>query len=99
MGNEGIKIKAERIYAEKRRKIQALETIQKLEKASKDEVVFLDDNVLNVIDAKKFGFGSYWAKWGYQAPGHIQLAKENNIIGLSLEEFIASNFNTLQEAA
>ncbi len=98
LGNEGIKIETEHVYAEQRRKIQALETIQELEGIAKHEVVFLDDNVLNVIDVKKFGFNSYWATWGYKAPGHTNLAQVNNVIGLSLEEFLASKFNILQEA-
>ena len=97
LGNEGIKIEAERVYAEQRRKIRALETIQELEGIAKHEVVFLDDNVLNAIDLKKSGFNSYWATWGYKASGHTNLAQVNSVIGLSLEEFLASKFNILQE--
>jgi len=51
---------------------------------SKKDIVFVDDNISNVIDVNEIGIASYLATWGYNSNFDKIEAKNNNIVPLKL---------------
>ena len=51
---------------------------------SKKDIVFVDDNISNVIDVNEIGIVSYLATWGYNSTFDKIEAKNNNIVPLKL---------------
>jgi phosphoglycolate phosphatase-like HAD superfamily hydrolase len=105
LANAGIYLQPHRIFGERRKKLPALEIIQDFELVTIKDICFVDDNIMNVIEAKQAGYGAYWADWGYSAPAHIELAKLHGVTDLTLQEFVKmpgnqpNNFRLTEEAA
>lgn len=66
----------------------ALSEIQKTEKIEQNSLCFIDDNIINVLKAKKAGYKVYWATWGYNVAEHHELAEKHTIPSLSLTKFV-----------
>jgi phosphoglycolate phosphatase-like HAD superfamily hydrolase len=82
----GIEINQNQVFGEQRNKSIALSAIQQRESVSPQEIFFLDDNIINVIDVQQAGYGAYWALWGYKADDHLELARQHQVATLSLEQ-------------
>ncbi|MGP1682582.1 MAG: hypothetical protein ACTS8S_09680 [Giesbergeria sp.] len=76
------------IYGECREKVVALESIGKHFLASRHDVCFFDDNVLNARDAHLAGFRSHWAVWGYHAQEHFSIAEAAGLSAVELTDLI-----------
>ena len=98
-----IEITSRQVFGEQRNKLIALRAIQQYESVRPEEILFLDDNIINVIDVQQSGYGAYWALWGYQAAHHLELARQHQVATLSLEQLseltTATTINALKEAA
>ncbi|MDV2997317.1 MAG: hypothetical protein N4J56_007022 [Chroococcidiopsis sp. SAG 2025] len=95
LSSAGIKFDESRIFGEQKLKIAALQQITDLEKIPPYCLHFFDDNVLNVVEAQKAGYSSYWATWGYNAPHHFHIAQESSISSISLTEFLEDRMEPL----
>lgn len=84
----GIKLDESRIFGEQQTKLDALSRIAHLEEVPNQELYFFDDNILNVIEARRAGYSAYWATWGYNTPDHFHIARENSVPSVSLSEFL-----------
>lgn len=83
----GIKLDESQIFGEQQTKLDALSRIAHLEEIHNQELYFFDDNILNVVEARKAGYSAYWATWGYNAPDHFHIARENSVPSVSLPGF------------
>ena len=103
LARSGIAVTPRQVFGEQRNKPTALRAIQQYESVRPEEIFFLDDNIINVIDVKKAGYGAYWALWGYRADHHLELARQHQITSLSLEQLseltTATPLNSLKEGA
>jgi phosphoglycolate phosphatase-like HAD superfamily hydrolase len=86
LARSGINIPSDQIFGEQRQKIMALEEIQRRESVYSNEIFFLDDNIMNVIEVKQEGYSAHWASWGYRASHHLELAKQHEISLTSLDQ-------------
>jgi len=97
LSSAGIKFDESRIFGEQNVKIEALRQITHLEGIPPHCLHFFDDNILNVVEAQKAGYSAYWATWGYNAPDHFHIAKENSVISSSLPEFLENQLEVLHQ--
>jgi HAD superfamily hydrolase (TIGR01509 family) len=86
LAKTGIKLDPHQVFGEQRNKPAALKAIQLEHSVRPDEIFFLDDNIINVIDVKQAGYSAYWAVWGYQAEHHWELARQHQVASFSLEQ-------------
>ncbi len=86
LARTGINVSPERVFGEQRYKPVALKEIQQREGRRPEEIFFLDDNIMNVIEAKQETYSAYWASWGYRAEHHLELAYQHQVTSVSLEQ-------------
>ncbi|MBD2520662.1 HAD family hydrolase [Nostoc sp. FACHB-973] len=86
LARTGINVSPKRVFGEQRYKPVALQEIQQRENLHPAEIFFLDDNIMNVIEAKEETYSAYWASWGYRAEHHLELAHQHQVTSLSLEQ-------------
>ena len=86
LAKTGIKLDPHQVFGEQRNKLAALKRIQQQHSVRPNEIFFLDDNIINVIEVKQAGYGAYWAVWGYQAQHHWELAHQHQVTLFSLEQ-------------
>lgn len=84
----GIQMPPSQIYGECREKLTALQAVADQFDVSRDQVCFFDDNVLNARDALHAGFRAYWARWGYNAPEHAEIAQQACLPAMQLHDLI-----------
>ena len=60
-------------------KLEALNRYSKQENATKDNLIFLDDNVTHLLEPKKAGYNIFLTGWGPSLEEHRQLAIKKNI--------------------
>lgn len=60
-------------------KLEALDLFIEKEKASKDDIIFIDDNVTHLLEPKKAGYNILLTGWGPSLEEHRQLATAKNI--------------------
>jgi phosphoglycolate phosphatase-like HAD superfamily hydrolase len=60
-------------------KLEALNKILKLQDVTKEEIVFIDDNIAHLMAPKSDGFKSFMAAWSNVSESSKALAKANNI--------------------
>jgi FMN phosphatase YigB (HAD superfamily) len=53
-----------------------------------EDILFIDDNIQNVIDALDHGIQSFWANWGYNIPEHKLMALKKGINELDTEALL-----------
>ncbi len=53
-----------------------------------EDIVFIDDNLDNVLTAQKFGIPSYLASWGYLSDGTLKKAKKEQVRIIDREDFV-----------
>lgn len=98
-----IDITPHQVFGEQRNKLVALRAIQQYESVRPQEIFFLDDNIINVIDVQQAGYGAYWALWGYRADHHLELARQHQVATFSLKQLseltTAKPLSSLKEAA
>jgi len=93
----GIEMEPEKIYGDYQVKLEAFEDIARKEQIDNESLYFFDDNVLNVIEAKKANYSAYWATWGYNIPNHFDLAKLHSVTGITLPAFLKNEFEVLPQ--
>jgi FMN phosphatase YigB (HAD superfamily) len=64
--------------------------LQKLAIEAQGNLIFCDDNIMNVLEATRLGIVSIWALWGYHTDEHERLAHENGIFGTDIDQFLSS---------
>ena len=50
------------------------------------DIVFIDDNISNLIDVNEIGISCFLATWGYSSDLDKNQAKKNNIIPIKLSD-------------
>jgi FMN phosphatase YigB (HAD superfamily) len=60
-------------------KLEALNKILDLKDVTKEEIVFIDDNIAHLMEPKRDGFKSFMAAWSNVSESSKALAKANNI--------------------
>ncbi len=60
-------------------KLEALYKILNLKNITKEEIVFIDDNIAHLMDPKSNGFRSFMAAWSNVSESSKELAKASNI--------------------
>ncbi|OUL30733.1 HAD family hydrolase [Nostoc sp. 106C] len=97
LSSAGIQFDESQIFGEQKMKIEAFRKITDLSGIPPHELHFFDDNILNVVEAQKAGYSAYWATWGYNAPDHIHIAKENSVSSITLSEFLKNHLGVLDQ--
>lgn len=85
LNNYGLEITTERIFGGIENKNNVLLSLKEKSIVEKKEILFIDDNIQNVIDALENGIKSFWADWGYQTPEHKKISQKKGIKGLNAE--------------
>jgi len=84
----GIDIPKEKILdqAQVASKLEALNRIAQVEAASKDEMLFIDDNFTHLVNPHKNGYHVYLSSWGNALGEFGLMAKEMNIESITLTD-------------
>ena len=53
---------------------------------NKEDILFIDDNISNLMKVKKIGILGYLATWGYNSSSDYNKAQNNNIPSLKLDD-------------
>jgi phosphoglycolate phosphatase-like HAD superfamily hydrolase len=83
----GHAIEYSHIFGEQQEKVRALQIIQQRENAEAADILFFDDSLPNVMEARRAGYNASWAIWGYNVLEHFVLAQAHDIPALNLGEF------------
>ena len=59
-----------------------------IEFQDRQDIVFIDDNLDNVLTAKGFGIPSYLASWGYLSDGTLRNAEKEQVTVIDIEDFV-----------
>jgi phosphoglycolate phosphatase-like HAD superfamily hydrolase len=86
LADHGIGLDAGRVYGELRSKVAALGEIAEREGAGREAVMFLDDSIANVVEARREGFSALWATWGYHAREHYDVAARASVPAIALAD-------------
>ena len=88
--NQGLEVKKERLYDQSqiKSKLQALDRFRKKIGCSKDEMIFIDDNVTHLIGPKDAGYSVYLTIWGENMEEYLEIAKNEGILLLSDSDFL-----------
>lgn len=86
----GIDLSEERIFDKDAaiNKLAALNQITQMEGRSIHDIIFIDDNIKHLIEPKQSGYQVYMAEWGYSMANHIEIARDNNIPVIGLDNWI-----------
>lgn len=87
----GVSLERSRVFGELRDKLSALRSVCEREGAAPHEIGVVDDNVLNALAAKNNGYSARWALWGYQARGHREIARANDLRGIEVEQLLGGS--------
>lgn len=49
------------------------------------KMAFIDDNIENIMEAKRLGITCYWPDWGYKNPEHVEIATAQGISPVTAE--------------
>lgn len=90
LGAHGLILDDARTFHSVRDKTQALASIASLESVRASDVRLVDDNIENCLAARAAGFGTAWAAWGYHAPGDAEIAREQGIQSLTIDDLSAA---------
>ncbi len=93
----GVQVPPSQIYGECREKLTALQAVANRFDVLREQVCFFDDNVFNARDALHAGFRAHWARWGYNAPEHAEIARQAGLPAVQLHDLIT--FGTEELAA
>jgi phosphoglycolate phosphatase-like HAD superfamily hydrolase len=88
LSNSGIDLDRAAIFGDQREKLTTLQRIARQTGVEEGDVSFVDDSVLNVVQAASAGFAGVWATWGYHAPSHLRIAAEREITSVTLDDFV-----------
>lgn len=86
LASNGIEMDAARVFGELRSKLRTLELIAEREGGDRADLLFLDDSVANVVGARGEGYDAHWATWGYNAPEHFELARDQRVPLVALDD-------------
>ena len=53
---------------------------------SQKDIIFIDDNISNLIDVNEIGISGFLATWGYNSDYDKNEAKKNDIIPIKLSD-------------
>lgn len=101
----GINLPNERIFGRLKNKEPILLSLSNEAKDNGEILIFIDDNINNVIDSLKIGIDSLWAKWGYHTELQEKLAMELSLKVLTKEsifpvvkEYIINNDSLIERS-
>jgi len=85
----GIHVKDNDIYDNRlgNDKNKKLEMVRKNIGIEFNHIYFIDDQITSLVRAKQLGVKCFLAVWGYVTEEHMQIARDNDIRLLELEEF------------
>jgi len=86
LNNKDIYIDPGKIHGRMVDKNIVLNTIKYDAEKNKENLIFVDDNLNNVIDACKLGIQSLWAFWGFHTHEHIKDAGKLSITAINSKE-------------
>ena len=84
----GLNIPANKIYGRMTDKNKTLTLLKSIAFDKNEDILFIDDNIQNVIDALDHGIQSFWANWGYNIPEHKLMALKKGINELDTEALL-----------
>lgn len=85
---ESIVFDPEKVHGGLRSKATVLKTLYLSSKNERQDMLFIDDNLPNVIESRSLGIPTVWADWGFNTPEHLKLAKIHEIKATGLNEFL-----------
>ncbi|CDG21511.1 protein of unknown function [Xenorhabdus poinarii G6] len=88
MNTEFIAIEPKKVHGRMINKYTVLNSIKYDSDKNKKGLVFVDDNLNNVIDASKLGIQSLWAFWGFHTPDHVKDAEKLSIKAINNQELL-----------
>jgi phosphoglycolate phosphatase-like HAD superfamily hydrolase len=79
--NQNLRIKRKRLYDQSqiKSKLQALDRFQKQIGCSKEDMIFIDDNVTHLVEPKDAGYSVYLTTWGENMEEYMKIAKQHKI--------------------
>lgn len=86
----GVHLEASRVYGEQKDKSAALTDIARREQLPAADVHFFDDNLPNVMAARRDGYDARWAQWGFHTLEHAAEALRADVPSSTLVAFPAT---------
>lgn len=80
---QGVNMASVDIYGRMVNKSETLKKIKSESDSKNTKMIFVDDNIENVIEAKKLGINTFWANWGYRSPEHQNIALSHTVTEIS----------------
>jgi len=71
-------------------KVLSLEAMKSEAISRGQKILFIDDNIDNVIESINIGVDSFWATWGYHTAEHINKAKQFLIKEVEKENILST---------
>lgn len=84
----GLKIPKNKIFGRMTDKNKTLISLKSIASDKNEEMLFIDDNIQNVVEALDHGIQSFWANWGYNIPDHRVMALQKGIKELDTEALL-----------
>lgn len=81
-------IESKNIHGSMKNKELTLSNISMEAKSRGCEMVFIDDNLENILDSRKMGILSYWATWGYHSKDNLNDALRLSINLVEKKDFL-----------
>ncbi len=88
LSKNGLNISTDKIFGRMTNKNKTLISLKEKAIVENKEMLFIDDNIQNVIDALDHGVQSFWAGWGYKTPEHQKIARQKGINELNTEDLL-----------
>jgi len=88
LNNKNIDIDPDKIHGRTVEKDTILKSIKSESDQNNEQLIFIDDNLNNIIDAKASGVNSWWASWGFHTQDNINDAKRLSIKTLDKSELL-----------
>ena len=78
----------DKIHGGLRTKISVLKSLYQDSLSQHGDMIFIDDNLPNVLESSALGIRTLWADWGFNTVEHLRTAKMHAIKATTLSEFI-----------
>lgn len=89
----GVKLIKEKIHGETSSKIPLLKLLKSEANDGNSKLLFIDDNIENIIESRKLGINSLWATWGFHTPEQINNAKHLLINEVKIDNIMSTIIN------
>jgi len=88
--SNNINLSKEKIQGGMSSKVLSLEAMKSEAISRGQKILFIDDNIDNVIESINIGVDSFWATWGYHTAEHINKAKQFLIKEVEKENILST---------